>query len=113
MEELDINVVELLLGMCIQIENPSQNHYDGNIRRIGRSLAELKYSNEIETEILEMIKDNNLDYYNRIVMYYLFLNYNYFVTDEIKKKENVDQLELAIKELPDYLQIQLKTEKKY
>ena len=57
-----------------------------------------------------MIKDNNLDYYNRSMMYYLFLNYNHYVTDEIKKKENADKLDLAIKALPEYIQIQLKTD---
>lgn len=111
LEALEINVVELLLGICIQIENPSQNHYFGNVSRIGRSLAESKFSTEIETEILEMIKDNNLDNYNRIMMYYLFSNYNYFLKDDVKKKENIEKLELAIKELPDYIQIQLKNEK--
>jgi hypothetical protein len=109
LEELEIDVVDLLLGISLQIENPCQNHYFGSIWRIGRSLAESKYTNEIEIEILEMIKDNNLDNYNRLMMYYLFLNYNYFLKDEVKKKENVEKLEIAIKELPDYIQIQLKT----
>ncbi|KAB1065980.1 hypothetical protein [Salibacter halophilus] len=103
LEELDIDVTDLLFGISFRIENPSQNHYYGSIGRLGRALSETKFSNEIETRMLEMISDNSLDDYNRMVMYYLFLNYNYHLEDETKRKDNADKLEKAVEELPLYL----------
>ena len=103
LEELDINVADLLLGISLRIENPSQNHYFGSIGRIGRALAETKYTEKIETQMLSMIKDDDLDDYNRILIYYLFLNYNHNVADENKKNENLEKLKVAVQELPEYL----------
>lgn len=111
LEELKINVSDLLLGISLRIENPSQNHYYGNIRRLERALAETKYSNEIETKLLEMIQDNQLDDYNRIIMYYLFLNYNYYIKDASHKKMSSEKFENATKKLPDYLATRIKFEK--
>jgi hypothetical protein len=39
-EELNIQVPDLILGISFQIENPARNHYFGSIGRIGRALAE-------------------------------------------------------------------------
>lgn len=103
LEELDINVPDLLLGISLRIENPSQNHYYGSIGRIGRALSETRNSDVIESRILDMIKDEQLDSYNRILMYYLFLNYTYYLEDENHKKENIRNLKIAIRRLPEHL----------
>lgn len=110
LEELSINVSDLLLGISLRIENPSQNHYYGSIGRLGRALSETENSNEIESKMLEMIQNNQLDDYNRMIMYYLFLNYNHYIEDESKKKRNSDKLENAIQELPGYLVKRIKME---
>jgi hypothetical protein len=102
-EELGLNVVDLLLGVSLRVENPSQNHYYGNIGRIGRALAETKYSKEVETKILEMIQDSQLDDFNRLLMYSLFLNYTHYLEDEDSKKQHIEILEAALQQLPDYL----------
>ena len=39
LEELDINVPDLLLGISLRIENASRNHYFGSLSRLGRALA--------------------------------------------------------------------------
>ncbi len=103
LEILDINVLDLLLGISLRVENPSKNHYFGNIGRIGRALSESNQAAEIETKMLEMISDNELDDYNRIVIYNLFQNYNYNLENKEHQAKNTEKLKTAIKALPDYL----------
>lgn len=110
LEVLDINVSDLLLGICLRVENVSENHYFGNIGRIGRALSETKDRQLIEGEILSMIKDNELDDYNRALMYFLFLNYNYNIDNEQVRKDNSEKLKDAASYMPDYLKSKIKIE---
>lgn len=103
LEELNINVTDLILGISFRIENPASNHYYSSIGRVGRALAETTNRTEIEQAMLSIITDNELDLYNRVLFYYLFLNYNYYLVDEIIKKENDDKLAEALKTMPDFV----------
>lgn len=103
LETLDINVLDLILGISLRIENPASNHYYGSIGRIGRALSESKDAKKIESQLLEMIADNELDDYNRILMYYLFANYNSYIEDQSVRTENNLKLKNSISKLPDYL----------
>ena len=103
LEELDINVPDLILGISLRVSDLSKNHYYGSIGRVGRALAETSYPKEIEKTLLNMMEDENLDDYNRIIAYYLFQNYNYHLTDEKAKAKNEDKLQLAVLNLPAYL----------
>ena len=103
LEELNINIPDLILGISFRIENPANNHYFGNIGRLGRALSETKNRNEIEQAMLSIVSDNNLDTYNRLLFYFLFRNYNHNIKDEIIKKENNVKLATAIKTLPDFV----------
>jgi len=111
LEELDVNITDLLLGISLRIENPGQNHYYGSIGRLGRALSETKKPGEVEAKMLDMIQDSRLDDYNRVLICYLFLNYNYFIEDESRKKQNLRSLEIAVQQLPDYLATRIKEEK--
>ncbi|HEY1195821.1 hypothetical protein [Flavobacterium sp.] len=102
-EVLDINVLDLILGISLRVDNPSKNHYYSSISRVGRALSESSNSELVETSLLDMIKDNDLDDYNRVLMYYLFDNYNYNLKDENVKKQNVSKLQLAVASMPDYI----------
>ncbi|MCA6496088.1 MAG: hypothetical protein IM558_00025 [Chitinophagaceae bacterium] len=102
LEELNINVIDLILGISFRIENSASNHYYGSIGRVGRALSETKNRNEIEQAMLSIISDSELDYYNRLLFYFLFKNYNYYIKDETIKKENDEKLAKAVATLPDY-----------
>lgn len=95
LEVLDINVPDLLLGITLRISNPAKNHYDGYIGRIGRALSEYSQPQMMENRLLGLIADNKLDAYNRVLMYYLFLNYNYHLKDQERKQRTEEQLKLA------------------
>lgn len=100
---MDINTLDLILGISLRIENPAKNHYFSSIDRVGRALSESRNPRLAETAILSMISDSDLDDYNRILMYYLFDNYNYNLADENAKKANQSKLKNAIASMPDYI----------
>ena len=110
LEELNINVPDLILGISFRLENPASNHYFGSIGRVGRALSETKNRSEIEQAMLSIISDNELDTYNRLLFYFLFRNYNNNIKDETVKKANNDMLAIATKTLPDSISKRL-TEK--
>jgi len=103
LEELNINVADLMFGISFRIENPSSNHYFGSIGRLGRAFSETKNRSEIEQSMLAIVSDKELDIYNRLLFYFLFLNYNENIRDEAIKKKNNDKLVAATKTLPNFI----------
>lgn len=103
LEELNIHVADLILGISFRIENPSSNHYFGSIGRLGRAFSETKNRSEIEQSMLAIVSDKELDIYNRLLFYFLFLNYNENIRDEAIKKKNNDKLVAATKTLPNFI----------
>lgn len=110
-EELDINVLDLIIGISLRVENPAKNHYYGRINRTGRAISESKNLADIKVEFLKMIADPALDDYNRVLIYYLYLNFNHYIENESEKKANETQLESALVSLPDYLYEKLEPKK--
>jgi len=103
LEVLDINTLDLLFGTSLQISDGSQNHYHGSIGRIGRALSDSKEPKEVEFKLIEIIKDDSLDDFNRMVFYYIYTHFNYNShkesEEEIVKKKN----RVANNFLPKYL----------
>ncbi len=110
LEELDINVNDLLLGISLRIENPAENHYYGNIGRLGRAISESKNKLGFESQLLSMIEDNELDDYNRIISYFLFISYNNYLDNKEEHKQNIEKVKLSITKLPIYLKENIKLE---
>lgn len=101
LEDLDLNTLDLLIGTCLRSTNVSDNHYRGDIGRIGRALSETKKKDELEERLLSMVKDEQLDLYNRLLIAYLFENYNHHLPDGSRKKENVSRFRDALTSLPN------------
>jgi len=110
LEELEINVVDLLFGTSFRIDNPVNNHYYADIGRLGRALSESNDKEVFEKSILSFIEDDDLDDYNRIIMYYLYMNYNHFINDEKIREDNLSRLKESVKKLPEYLSGKIKIE---
>ncbi|MCI5058463.1 MAG: hypothetical protein MRY83_20290 [Flavobacteriales bacterium] len=108
LEELDINVVDLLLGICFRFKSPSENHYYGSIVRIGRALAETQFKDDIECSMIDIIADSKLDDFNRLIIYYLYGNYTYYLKEGARKDSNERKLKQAMQSLPEYLVENLK-----
>ena len=108
LEELDINVLDLLMGISMRIENPATNHYYGSIGRLGRAITESKNKKEFENQILSMVEDAKLDDYNRVVAYFLFISYNNHLDDKTEHEENIKKVKLSISKLPNYIKEKIK-----
>ena len=111
LEVLDFNVSALLLGTILEAENLPENHYYGSVRRIGRSLTEAGNTDVVEEEIHKLMRDPELDLYNRLKMYYLFQNYTYYHEGEAFEMKK-SKLEEGIASFPDYIALQLEEELK-
>lgn len=106
LEVLDINTLDLLLGIALRIDNAHKNHYYGSIGRLGRALSESKNKSSFEKQIIAMIKDEELDDYNRYLMYYLYDNYLYNLNDhedESIRALNFDKVVYQLKEIQQFL----------
>jgi hypothetical protein len=103
LELLNINLMDLMLGISLRIENPAQHHYYGSIGRLGRALAESEHRQAIETRMLDMIRDRQLDDYNRVLMYYLYLNCTDYLEDKVLQQQNLEKLKEAVSSLPSYI----------
>lgn len=91
-----------MLGISLRINNSSENHYYGNIGRLGRALSETKDRDKIEVRMLKMIGEQELDDYNRVIIYYLHKNYcDHLKTDDHEKAIN-SKLKKAVLLLPKY-----------
>lgn len=108
LEALDINVSDLIFGISLRVENPAQNHYFGSISRIGRAISESQNKKEIANQILNMIKDFELDDYNRVLAYFLYLNYNHYTKNEKMKLWNQEKLKRAVDYFPKYIKEKIK-----
>ncbi len=103
LEELQIDVTNLLLGISMRVENPAQNHYYGSIYRVGRALSETQNRAKVEKDLLDMIQDVDLDDYNRVLAYFLYYNYLAYFEDESLKSQKLEQLKKAVTALPKYI----------
>ncbi len=111
LEELGLDIPKLLIGTCLRFDKPADNHYFGNVSRIGRALAETKYAEQVQTQLLEMIKDPKLDDFNRYICFYVFKNYIYHLEDKEKQRIQSEKLEIARQSLPEYIADALKNNK--
>ncbi|MBK7503591.1 MAG: hypothetical protein IPI52_00235 [Bacteroidetes bacterium] len=104
--------LHLLIGISLRVENPAKNHYYGSIGRLGRAISESKNKEDFKTQILSMVEDKELDNYNRILAYFLFVSYNNYLDNKDEQNENIKQLETSIMTLPDFLKDKIKLKQK-
>ncbi len=111
LEELNINMPELIMGISLRVNNPAQNHYYGNVQRLGRALSETRFQTEMEDIMFDMMQNSKLDAYNRMIIYFLFRNYNYFLKENAPEhvEENRQKFEKMVLTLPAEFQNQFDT----
>lgn len=89
LEALNINTIDLLLGICLNVSNQSLNQYRGNSGRVARALTESNFQEEFQLKVFEMINDNNLDDLNRIEMIVIYCSYINQINDKNIKNEKL------------------------
>jgi hypothetical protein len=108
LEVLPINVNDLLLGVNLQIANPSGYHYSGSVGRTGRALAESAHLDEMEKMMTAAMADSQLDDYNRMRVFYLYRSCLYYVTDSVLQAASIKRFKTAVSTLPPYLSFKIK-----
>lgn len=103
LEMLDIHAEDLLIGASLRSSNTSAGHYYGDISRIGRAFSESANLDALKERLLNMVRDEELDLFNRLLMAYLFDNHNYYLTDEEQKRQNKKMLADAVKTMPEFI----------
>ena len=103
LEELDINVPDLIIGISFRVQNPAQGHYYGSIGRTGRAIAESSEIEKFEKELREIISNEEVDDYNRLLTFYLFQSMAYHKDSTKEKKDYKRMVTEAIELLPGYL----------
>jgi hypothetical protein len=100
LEALEINASDLLIGTCLRTDNVADNHYFGDVSRIGRALSETSEPQKVERQLITMITDTNLDIFNRLLVGYVYSHYTHNLKDETLKEENKKKLLAAVASLP-------------
>jgi hypothetical protein len=107
LEELHIDVLDLIIGISLRMEDPAINHYYGSIRRIGRALTETNNKSRVEQQLFSILTDTELDIYNRVLGFYIINNYYHNLEDKNEKLRFQTKLEEAVKSLPKELYSQI------
>jgi hypothetical protein len=109
-ELMNVDIEKLIIGTSIRTSNEAKNHYFSSISRTGRALAEAKNRNAIRNTMIRIIKDKNVDLYNRMLMYYLFSNYISWITNNAEKSTNIELLKNAITSFDPEIELLLKNQ---
>ncbi len=107
LEELNLNIVDLMLGLTLRADNVADNHYYGTIWRMGWALTESKERNSFEEKAIAMMKDDLLDDFNRGLVFLLYKTYCNALDDE-EGKQKRDKLRNNISSFPGFIQESIK-----
>jgi len=103
LEELNLDIVDLMLGLTFRAANTAPNHYFGTVWRLGWALTESREKKNFETKAISIIKDEQLDEFNRGLVFLLYRSYIQHLDEKEKNekinwlKENIDGFPFSIK----------------
>jgi hypothetical protein len=107
LEELNLNIVDLMLGLTLRAENAADNHYYGTIWRMGKALTESKDKPLFEQKAVAIMKDPSLDEFNRGLVFLLYRTY----IDRLEEKEGKqkrEELRKTINSFPGFIQTSIR-----
>lgn len=104
LEQIGVNSVDLLLGICLRSRNENMNHYRGSTSIMARALAETAHQPRAVQLLLAMIVDERLDLFNRTAMAQTLVLCNRELTNSPAYQSNLKRTALAISTLPKTVQ---------
>ncbi len=108
LELLDIPAQQLLLGTIFMTSNVPSSHYTGDLRRIGRAFTESAYAAGFEKQIKSMMKDKNLDPFNKCLFFLLYINYCYRLPLESDRNARINDLKATSASYPEFIRAGIK-----
>ena len=106
LEVLNLDVVDLMLGLGLRASNHAENHYNGTVWRLGWAMGESKNQALFEEKLQTMMKDERLDEFNRGLAFIMYSSY-------LRNLENMDLANkkiLALKETASQYPASLQTD---
>lgn len=102
LELLDLDLQKLLLGSNMRISDTLATHYFSNGSKVGKAFAQLdeKQQASFEKELIGLIKDENIDAFNKLHFYNTYKNYQYFLQDSIGKNAVEKRMEPLVDFMP-------------
>lgn len=107
LDVLGLRVYDLYLGTYLKTSCQNPNRYSSNNKVIGNIISRHLDKTYIESNLLQLISDNQLDDYNRLLGYQLFKEYNNSIPDKPYRLVNEQRLNTAVTTLPLYLSKQI------
>jgi hypothetical protein len=92
LEELNLDVVDLILGLSLHATNLPDYHYQGTVWRLGWAMSESKDKDLFENKVLQMLKDDRLDDFNKGLVLILLQSYLNQLDDAGLANEKIRQL---------------------
>jgi hypothetical protein len=111
LEALHLDITDLIIGLSLRAANTAPHHYNGTVWRLGWALSESKDPSLVETKLLQMIKDERLDEFNRGLLYILYTSYLHKIRDLKMANDKIGALKKNANEFPLFLRtaiVQLK-----
>ena len=100
LEELNLNIVDLMIGLSLRAYNTAANHYYGSIWRVGWALTESRDRKGFEAKAIEMMKDPALDEFNRGLLFLLYRSYADRLTDEQERRTVMHNMKNNVQSFP-------------
>jgi hypothetical protein len=90
LEKLPIDLPKLLIGMSLKTSNPNDDHYWGSGDRIGKAIANSNNPDVLIDAFIDVIRNDEIDQFNKLHFYNILKNTEYFTKDE-KVKEKINK----------------------
>ena len=103
LEVLNLDIVDLMLGLSLRADNTASHHYNGTIWRLGRALSESSHTALFETKALQIMKDDRLDDFNRGLIFMLYTSYLSYLPDMKMANEKINLLKKGIDQFPAFI----------
>ena len=103
LEALNLNIVDLMIGLSLRAANTARNHYNGTVWRLGWALSESKDASLFEARAIQMMKDDRLDDFNRGLMFLLYKTYLFSLPDMHLANEKINLIKKDAKSFPEFI----------
>jgi hypothetical protein len=108
LELLNLDVVDLMIGLSLRADNTADNHYNGTIWRLGWALTESKDSSLFEQKAKQLMQDNQLDEFNRGLIFLLYRTYVYSLPGWENANRKIETMKSDVFKYPPFIESAIK-----
>jgi len=112
--KLDLDIDKILLGSNVRIEDTTRTHYFSDGSKIAKAYANLNSDKQeyFKNTVFEIIREKEIDAFNKLHFYNTLKHYKYFIKDSIKKTELEKDILNLVPLLPNELKSRIENPNK-